>query len=84
MTELTAGIENEQDWPAERIERAKAELAAANAAIAAEEQRRAAAKAPTLTPAERESRAMRELGEMDAVEARRKLKQLYGFDPAWR
>jgi hypothetical protein len=81
MTNQTSEIEDQDLWPDARLAQAEVE-------IAAEKKRRAdaaaASKAAELSPAEREAKAMRELGEMDAVEARRKLKQLYGFDPAWR
>jgi hypothetical protein len=77
---MPSEIEDEILWSDERIAAAKLELAA-------EEQRRAAAKeaakAAELSPEAREAIAMKKLGEMPATDGRKEVLQKYGFDPGW-
>jgi hypothetical protein len=81
--EQTSEVQDETIWPNERLDRAEAE-------IAAEKERRAAAqaaqKAAALTPEEREANSMRAYGKLDAsdVETRKKLLAEIGFNPGWR
>lgn len=74
-------VQDETVWPDERIARAEAELAA-------EKQRRAAAKdaakVAELTPEEREHISMQKLGQKQAVDGRREILAEFGFDPGWR
>jgi hypothetical protein len=78
---MTSELEDEDVWPTDRLVRAEAE-------IAAEKQRRAAAqeadKVAVLSPQERERLNMKKLGDMQAVDGRRKILAEFGFDPAWR
>jgi hypothetical protein len=81
MSDQPNELEDESLWPTDRLVRAEAE-------IAAEKERRAAAQAAdkqaSLTPEQREAAEMKKLGETSAVEGRRKVLAEFGFDPGWR
>jgi hypothetical protein len=81
MSNQTSEIEDQDLWPADRLERAQAE-------IAAEVKRRADAAAAQqqaqLTPEQKELAAMKQYGKQDAIESRKQILAEFGFDPGWR
>jgi hypothetical protein len=74
-------IEDRDIWPDDRLARAELE-------IAEEKKRRAdaaaASKMAELTAEQKEANSMKQLGDMQAVEARRQILKEFGFDPGWR
>ena len=74
-------VEDRDLWPKDRIVRGIDELTGELKRREAEE---AASKAAELTPEQKESASMKQFGQADAVEARRKILKEFGFDPGWR
>lgn len=81
MTDQTNDLQDSDLWPDARIAAAQAELDAEKQRRQAEQ---AADAAATLSPAEREQVEMKKLGEMQGVDGRRKIYSEFGFDPGWR
>jgi hypothetical protein len=81
MTDAPTELQDQNLWPDSRIEQAEAELAAEKARRAAAE---AADKAASLTLEQKEAASMKAYGALQGVEGRRQVLEKYGFDPGWR